>query len=307
MTKKTIPVILIMFFVLSASACGRSALENPQQYQESSIDFDSATVSYLGPEGTYTQEACGTFFDKKGSYLPFETVSDAVDAMEAGQTDYAVIPQENTIGGAVTDYVDIVISHTDVSVVGEVELPINQNLLVIPGTTLNEIKTVYSHKQGIAQGKDWLAKNLPNAEVIEVSSTAEGARLVSESQDKSIAAIASAACSDVYGLEILASAIQENDSNKTRFYVLSTENPPVAGADRMSFVAEGSAKDIPALLTEMEKSHMTLVALHDRPRKTELGEYYYLIECSDCDYQDFEALKGKSPMELRFLGCFSLR
>ena len=303
--RKVIIYILLLACVISSSGCGRSNVAQEQLNRQLSINKENATVSYLGPEGTYTQEACGVFFDNNGSYLPFETVNDAVDAMEAGKTDYAVIPQENTIGGAVTDYVDIVISHADLSVVGEVELPINQNLLVVPGATLGEIKTVYSHKQGIAQGKDWLSKNLPNAEVIEVSSTAEGARLVSEAQDKSIAAIASAACSDVYNLEILASAIQENDSNKTRFYVLSTEIPTTVKADRTAFVAEGSAKDLPALLAEMEKKKMTLIALHDRPRKTELGEYYYLIECSDCNYEDFVALKGKSTLELRFLGSFS--
>lgn len=277
--------IMVLICMLSVAGCGRT-VPITEQNQESVINIESAMVSYLGPEGTYTQEACGVFFDKKGSYIPYETVNDAVDAMEEGETSYAVIPQENTIGGAVTDYVDIVIAHDGVSVIGEVELPINQNLLVIPGTAIGDIKTVYSHKQGIAQGKDWLSQNLPDAEVIEVSSTAEGARLVSETKDKAFAAIASAACADVYSLEILASAIQENDSNKTRFYVLSMDVPTTSKADRMSFVAAGSAKELPSLLSEMEKRKMTLVALHDRPRKTELGEYYYLIECSDCEYKD---------------------
>ena len=233
-------------------------------------------------------------------------MSDAVDALEAGDANYAVIPQENTIGGAVTDYVDIVLTHEDLSVVGEVELPINQNLLVIPGTELNEVKIVYSHKQGIAQGKDWLGKNLPDAEIVEVSSTAEGAKMVSESGDKTCAAIASAACVEVYGLEMLAEAIQENDSNKTRFYVLSKDKPMVETAQRLAFVASGSAKDLPSLMKEINTQKMTLISIHDRPMKTELGEYRYLLECADCDYQNYLKLAENSSMELRYLGSFDV-
>ncbi len=304
--KKSIPVVLLLTLILSVCGCGRDLMPTEQAITQNETDYNSAVVSFLGPEGTYTQEACGVFFQKKGSYTPYETVSDAVDALESGESDYAVIPQENTIGGAVTDYVDIVIAHDSLSVVGEVELPINQNLLVMPGSDQADIKTVYSHKQGIAQGKEWLEKNIPDAEVVEVSSTAEGARLVSESGDKTCAAIASAACADVYDLEISAEAIQGNDNNKTRFYVLSKNDPETVAAGRLAFVASGSAESLPSLMKTMADLNMTLIAIHDRPLKTVLGEYVYIIECSDCSYEDFTKLKEKSPLSLRFLGCFDV-
>ena len=271
------------------------------------IDSDSAMVSYLGPEGTYTQEACGVFFEKQGSYVPYQTVALAVEALIAGQSNYAVIPQENTIGGAVIDYVDTLIGHTEVSVVGEVELPINQNLLALPDTKLEDIQTVYSHSQGIAQGKAWLAEHLPQAEVIEVSSTAEGARMLAEAQDPSCGAIASAACADVYGLQILAAAIQNNDSNKTRFYVLSMDAPATAPAERMAFVAMGKAASLPLLMKEMERQNMTLITIHDRPLKTELGEYFYLIECAGSNYEQYQKLTEKSEFTFRYLGSFDVR
>lgn len=299
-------IAITCMLMLSTAGCGRSAVITEQTDVSQIISTENAIVSYLGPEGTYTQEACGVFFGDDGTYEPYSTVSDAVDALEAGDADYAVIPQENTIGGAVTDYVDIVLTHEDLSVVGEVELPINQNLLVIPGAELNEIKTVYSHKQGIAQGKDWLGKNLPDAEIVEVSSTAEGAKMVSESGDKTCAAIASAACVEVYGLEMFAEAIQENDSNKTRFYMLSKDKPMVETAQRLAFVASGSAKDLPSLMKEINTQKMTLISIHDRPMKTELGEYKYLLECADCDYQNYLKLAEKSTMELRYLGSFDV-
>lgn len=289
------------------TGCGNLSQTQSSKPVPVQISYESARVSYLGPEGTYTQEACGKFFDKKGTYLPYETVNDAVDALIRGESSYAVIPQENTIGGAVIDYVDILIGQTALSVIGEVELPINQNLLAVHGASLADIRKVYSHKQGIAQGKDWLDANLPGAEIIEVSSTAEGARRISEDKDPSCAAIASAACADVYGLDILAEAIQNNDSNKTRFYVLSMEEPSTEANERLAFVATGSAEDLPELMTTMDKLSMTLITIHDRPLKTELGQYYYLIECTDSDYNRYQKLTAKSPFEFRYLGSFEAR
>lgn len=318
--KRIVSLFSLLILSISMSACSGNAGKVPEStaaaetaaVSENTADAEAASfadvkISYLGPEGTYTQEACETFFDEQGSCLPYETVNDAVTALVNGESDYAVIPQENTIGGAVTDYVDTLIAQTAVSVAGEVELPINQNLLVLPGTDLNEIKTVYSHKQGIAQGKEWLAENLPDAEVIEVSSTAEGARMVSEGKDPSCAAIAAAGCADVYSLEILAANIQNNDRNKTRFYVLSMEEPSTTTDDRLAFIATGDAEELPALMADMENLEMTLVTIHDRPLKTELGEYYYLIECENSSYTSYCKLAEQSGFELRFLGCFEVR
>lgn len=302
--KRVLSFLAALILCLSFSGCAVNREKTPAPPAESQISYSDSTVSYLGPEGTYTQEACERFFVSQGTYIPYETVGDAVQALIEKQSDFAVIPQENTIGGAVIDYIDTLIEQREVSVVGEVELPISQNFLVIPGTTLSDIKTVYSHKQGIAQGKEWLEKNLPEAQVIEASSTAQGAKTVSEGKDKSCAAIASAGCAEVYGLEIIASDIQNNDKNRTRFYVLSLEAPSTAVSDRLAFTATGSAKDLPELLKEMESCDLTLVAIHDRPEKTELGRYCYVIECSGGDYKSYQKLTANSNFEFRYLGSF---
>lgn len=263
-------------------------------------------VSYLGPQGTYSQEACQVFFDQQGTFIPFESVSKAVLALVEGKCDYAVIPQENTIGGAVLDYVDVLIANKEVYVCGEVELLISQNLLVFPGAKLSDIKEVFSHKQGIIQGREWLTKNIPGAKVTEVSSTAEGARLVSEKKNSAYAAISSAACADVYGLEILAPGIQSSNKNKTRFYVLSLKDPADEPAQRLAFIAAGKADNLPALMADVKKKKMTLIAIHDRPRKTELGEYYYLVECIGA-YKNYQKLTEKSNFDFRYLGSFNVR
>ena len=263
-------------------------------------------VSYLGPQGTYSQEACHVFFGQQGTFIPFESVDKAVKALIDGKSEYAMIPQENTLGGAVLDYVDVLIAHKEVYVCGEVELLINQNLLALPGAKPSDIKEVFSHKQGIIQGREWLDKNIPDAKVTEVSSTAEGARLVSEKRDSSYAAISSAACAEVYGLEILAPGIQNNSSNKTRFYLLSLKAPAEEPAKRIVFIATGKADNLPALMAEMKKRKMTLITIHNRPQKTELGEYYYLIECTG-SYKSYQKLAGKSSFDLRYLGSFDVR
>jgi prephenate dehydratase len=117
---------------------------------------------------------------------------------------------------------------------------------------------------------------------------------------------ASAACADVYGLELIAEGIQNNSSNKTRFYVLSMNEPSTAQADRLAFIVSGDADALPDLMAEMEKRDMTLIALHDRPLKTELGEYFYLIECTG-SYQSYEALTKEADFTFRFLGSFPVR
>ncbi len=308
--KKALSLLMAMILCLPFTGCRDSAKQNSSAETQISAEqpsYASAKISYLGPEGTYTQEACEVFFEKQGELLPCVTVNDAVKALTDQETDYAVIPQENTIGGAVTDYLDTLIANSTVAVTGEVELPISQNLLALPGTQLSQIKTVYSHKQGIAQGKEWLEQNLPDAEVIEVSSTAEGAKRVSEEKDSSCAAIASAGCAEVYGLELLAAGIQNNDRNKTRFYVLTTKAPAQAKSDRLAFLACGSASDLPALMSAMQKQGMKLITLHDRPQKTELGQYHYLIECADSSYESYTKLTQNSGFTFRYLGSFPLR
>lgn len=292
----------------SAPATTDAPATQQEQEAQAQPDFSQARVSYLGPEGTYTQEACGVFFGGEGTYLPQADVATSVQVLVAGDVDYAVIPQENTIGGSIAEYLDEVIGNEGVCVVGEVELPISQNLLAKPGTELQDIHTVYSHKQGIAQGKAWLEEHLPDAEVVEVSSTAEGARMAADAEGNDCAAIGSAAAAGVYGLEVVADNIQMNNSNKTRFYVLSLGEPLKEASDRMAFLASGDVGDLAELLTSVEAQGMEVVAVHDRPEKTELGRYTYLVECKGGGADAFDKVTAENPaLSYRYLGSFPVR
>ena len=216
---------------------------------------------------------------------------------------YAVIPQENTVGGPVTAYIDELLSHDDISVVCETELVIDQALLVKKGTKLSDIKVVCSHEQGLIQGKVWLEVNLPFAETCIVSSTAEGARLASVS-DGSVAAVASAAAASVYDLEVYAPRIQESDANKTRFYAIREGEGEKEKSDRMLFSAKGNISDFPQLIKAMGSSEP--VAITSRPLKTKLGDYIWLIELEDAGYGEFLKISETEGFEFKYYGSFPL-
>jgi len=290
MTKQMIRIFLAVGLIL--------ALAVPAGGESSAVQ-----VSYLGPEGTYTEAAAQLFFTGGESMNPKGSVDEAIADVMEGRADYAVIPQENTLGGAVVNYVDALIRAEDVYVVGEVILPISQTLMGIPGAALSDIKTVYSHAQGLTQSARWRAEHLPDAAAEETASTAAAASYVAQQQDPSLAAIAAPGAASLYGLEVLAANVQITDTNKTRFYVLS-RNPEGSGI-RAVFVVTCEGSLIDDIIVEIHESGLELVALHDRPEGSRLGRYHYVIEViNDSGVSWDQVLTALSSDEIRFAGCF---
>ena len=269
-------------------------------------EADAIRVSYLGPEGTYTEEAAKFFFSA-GDFVPKASVTEAIADVMEGEADYAVIPQENTLGGAVTNYVDALIAEEDIYVVGEVILPINQTLMGLPGASLEDIRTVCSHAQGIIQSAEWRKEHLPDAATQEMSSTAAAAGYVAENGDKTIAAVAAPGAADLYGLEVLAENVQITDANKTRFYVLSSFVPEEDEAwTHAVFVACCEASRIDDIIVEIHDTGAELVTLHDRPEGSRLGLYNYIIEVTDEPGLSDEVLEAiASEPEVHFRGSFN--
>ncbi|HWR31411.1 MAG TPA: prephenate dehydratase domain-containing protein [Negativicutes bacterium] len=270
----------------------------------------SADVGYLGPAATYTEEASILFFGDKEIFVPMKTVPETLAGVKSGELQYAVVPIENTVGGPVYNYLDGIINDSMFVVVGEINLPIRQTLMAVPGTVLSDIKTVLSHPQGITQGKDWLKANLPDAKLIEVSSTAEGARKVAEGGDKSIVAIASPQAAVTYKLDVLAKQIEVTKTNVTRFWVVTLKPFQKVGQTRTALVAQGVASDFSSLLRDVERIGYKLVSVHDRPAKTVLGEYVFVVEL-DGDGRR-EALgetvaKHAGTMKIRILGSYDVK
>ena len=289
--------LIILLLALTLVSC------NTSRVNKEWLQPRGETVSYLGPEGTYTGQAAMLFFGDDASFYAEKTVSDAVATMVDSNCSYAVIPQENTVGGPVTAYIDELLSHDDISVVCETELVIDQALLVKKGTKLSDIKVVCSHEQGLIQGKVWLEENLPSVETCIVSSTAEGARLASVS-DGSVAAVASAAAAAVYDLEVYAPRIQESDANRTRFYALRVGEGEKEKSDRMLFSATGNVSDFPKLIKAF--GSFEPVAITSRPLKTKLGDYIWLIELKDAGYDEFLKIGKTEGFEFKYYGSFPL-
>ena len=268
---------------------------------------EQARVSYLGPEGTYTEEAAQFFFPEASAMMPETTVPEAIADVVEGKADYAVIPQENTLGGAVTNYVDALIAEKKVFVAGEVGLPINQTLMGVPGATLEDIQIVCSHAQGIKQSETWRKEHLPEAQTKEMDSTAAAASYVAETGDKTIAAVAAPGAANLYGLSVLAENVQITDANKTRFYVLSAAPLDQAKQTHAVFVADCEANRIDDISVEIHDTGLEVVTLHDRPEGSRLGSYYYIIEVENENgiaEQELETIE-KIP-EVRCLGCFDV-
>lgn len=300
---------LLPAVLLAALLCGCGGTALPAEEQEAAPPavqtMEAPRVSYLGPAGTYTEEAARFFFPQAAALRPEATVDEAMEAVAAGEADCAVIPQENTLGGAVTNYVDALLDREDLYVVGEVILPISQTLMGVPGASLEDVKLVCSHAQGLTQSAQWRAENLPDAETREMDSTAAAASYVAETGDKTVAAVAAPGAAERYGLSVLAENVQITDANKTRFYVLAPA--PLEGGTHGVFAADCEASRLDDIIVALHDAGLELVTLHDRPAGTRLGAYRYLIEAEGTPAVTADHLKAAEEFpEVRFLGSFSV-
>lgn len=286
-----------------ASAASSASAEKPAPTAEIA---NVTTVAYLGPAGTYTEEAARLFFGGNDEMMPQATVADALALVAEGKAAYAVIPQENTLGGPVTDYIDAFLAADNVRVVGEVVLPIRQTLMGRAGTDLSKVTRVLSHKQGLAQSAAWLDKNLPNAERVEAASTAAAAREVAEGGDNTVVAIAAPGAANLYQLEVLQENVSQTEANKTRFYVVSKQANKLPGYECAVFAARTAADKLPGMLDASCPEGTKLAYVHDRPEKSALGMYRYVIELErENGFSDEEISRLEGIDGLEYLGRYS--
>ncbi len=240
--------------------------------------------AYLGPAGTYTEEATRKFFpSSRAKGTPYSSNRAVVEAV-AGGLAAGIVPIENSIEGTVNEAMDAIIAHPNITIVGEVVLPVTHCLLATPDAWLPNIKRVRSHPQALAQCRRWLSQNLPNAELEEAPSTARAAAAVAEAGDPSIAAIASQRAAEVYGCKVLRVHIGDEVRNKTRFVTVSSRwRPTPDPACRSYRVAVVFAlPDRPGTLMRVlevfaaERINMTKI--ESRPSRRALGEYLFWLE-----------------------------
>jgi chorismate mutase/prephenate dehydratase len=189
---------------------------------------DKMTVAYLGPEGTYSQEAAIKHFGGAVPTSACASIDEVFRGVEGGTAGYGVVPVENSTEGAVGRSLDLLLS-TPARVCGEVMLPIRQ-CLMSKTRTLSSIRKVYSHTQSLGQCQRWLSRHLPHAETIPVVSNAEAAKMAA--RERGAAAIASKTAASLYGLQLLARNIEDEAKNTTRFLVIAEHDAPPSGRDK---------------------------------------------------------------------------
>src|SRR6185436_17070155 len=233
-------------------------------------------VSYLGPEGTFSEQAVRRHFGAAVEALAAPSVDEAFRRCESGAAHFTVVPVENSTEGVVGRTLDLLLA-TPLRICGEVELRVQQNLLCRTDD-IGSIKKIYSHAQSLAQCNGWLSQHLPRAERVPVTSNADAARRAAE--EAGTAAVAGEAAAERYGLKVLSKGIEDDPNNTTRFLVLGNLDPAPTGRDRTSLVmsAENKPGAVHALLTPLAKHGVSMTRIESRPSRARLWEYMFFID-----------------------------
>jgi chorismate mutase/prephenate dehydratase len=248
------------------SAC--RALEAPQR------------VAYLGPAGTFSEQAAVGFFGSTIEHVPCVSFDEVFHAATAGTADFGVVPVENNSEGVVTRSLDLLLQ-SPLHIVGEISLLVRHQLLRL-SNSIEGIEVVLAHPQALAQCQSWLNKHLPTAERRAVPSNAEGARLAASSP--TWAAIGSERAGGMFGLHVAAHAIQDDPFNRTRFAVVCLpqvlEAPQASGKDCVSLVVSvpnrpGAVHDI---LVPLKRHGVSMTRFESRPARSGQWEYYFYID-----------------------------
>lgn len=232
-------------------------------------------VAYQGVEGAFAHIALKALFPHAEA-VSCPTWDEVFDAVERGDAARGVLPFENSHAGDVSAVLDLCYNHPDLWVVDVYDLPISQNLLVLPGTQLAEVKSVYSHQQAIAQSETFLKQfRLP---ATPMPNTAMAAKFVAESGEPSKAAIASSETAALYGLEILVPQINTDGDNTTRFIVISREKPTTGNRFSLLFTVDNKPGKLAEVIQIIGASGFNMESIKSRPMPHVSFEYYFYVE-----------------------------
>lgn len=235
------------------------------------------TVAFLGPHGTFTEEAATKHFGHGATLSPLTTIGGVFREVESGGAHYGLVPVENSSEGVVSHTLDRFLG-SELVIVGEVELRI-RHALASQARGLEGVERVYSHQQGLSQCRAWLDTHMPYAQRLPVSSTAEAARLAS--LDAGAAAIASEAAAERYELPLLQLRIEDHHGNTTRFLVLGYRSPPRSGRDKTSMVVSSANRTglLFQLLEPLARNGIDMTRIESRPaRQQGVWEYVFFID-----------------------------
>ncbi|WNK18993.1 prephenate dehydratase [Halomonas piscis] len=234
-------------------------------------------VAYLGPEGTFTQQAALKHFGESAVSLPMAAIDEVFREVEAGAVNYGVVPVENSTEGVVNHTLDTFLE-SSIRIAGEVVLRIHHHLLVGENTRRDKISRIYSHPQSFAQCRKWLDAHYPHAERVAVASNAEASRLVKTEWHS--AAIAGDMAGKLYDLEVIHEKVEDRPDNSTRFLIIGNRDAPFSGSDKTSLVVAmrnqpGALHD---LLEPFHRHRIDMTRLETRPSRSGVWNYVFFID-----------------------------
>ena len=272
-------------------------------------------VAFLGPAGTFTEEALRASAPEGIEELPYPSVYETVMAVQDGEAERAVVPIENSLEGGVAATLDALATDADrVRIAAEVVLPVHHCLVAARELELDAVERVISHPQATAQCARFLRERLPHAERVSAGSTAEAVRQVRDA-DGPWAALGSRLSAELYGCRLLAEDVEDHAGNLTRFVWLARdgeEQPEADGPAKTSIVFWGAGDESPgwlvSVLDELARREINLTRIESRPRRVRLGHYMFFADLEGGERETpvseaLEALRGR-VQELRVLGSY---
>lgn len=272
-------------------------------------------IAYLGPSGSFCEAALRTLDIAAASEtIAAPSVLAALEMARDGSADMAMVPIENSVEGSVTQTLDELANGKRLVIVDEVAIPVRFNLLVTPGTSLSSVTKIATHPHALAQVRGWIARNLPQAVVIPATSTSAAAAAIADGTANFDAAVSQPLAGEIYGLDALATDIQDNDDAFTRFILVRLPGliPPRTGADKTTlslFIHQDQPGALLAILNEFAVRGVNMTRIESRPTKKALGDYYFSVDVEGHvdDARVSEALMGlhRVCLDVRFLGSYA--
>lgn len=263
-------------------------------------------IAFLGPIGTYSDEAAHLFAEHLGiespEFLECPSFNEVFDAVDRGRCEYGVVPMENSLEGSVTSTLDNFAFSSPATILGQTVLSIHHCLLLHPDAELSDVTTVASHPQGLAQCRRYLASKLPNAKTVTTSSTAESARLAAG--DVHTAGIANAYAARIHGAKVVETDVEDHFGNQTAFVLIGRQgHPQVLEGKRQKtslalFLKEDRAGALLMILSELAYAGINMTRLQSRPTKQQLGNYMFFV--------DFEG-DAEDPSVQTALNCLRMK
>lgn len=234
------------------------------------------TVAYLGPVGTFSEQAVYQQFGHAVEGMPCASIDEVFRATEAGTADFGVVPIENSSEGVVNRTLDLLLQ-TTLTISGEVSINVHHSLMTRSGS-MADVKVICAHSQALAQCQVWLNQNYPNIERMAVASNGEAARLAGE--DQTVAAIASEIAGQKYNLQVVKAHVQDDPHNRTRFAVIGRLLTTASGKDQTSLVlsVQNKAGAVYNLLAPLAKHGVSMTRFESRPARMGTWEYYFYVD-----------------------------